>query len=128
LYTTVIYGCGDASGTGLGSAFVANGKYGGFDKFDNYIAYRIGVLGLDVDEESSNYRELQIVVEAIYDQIEKGRLRNLELFMFTDNSTAEAAFYWGTSSNPALFELVLQLKKSDMSAGLKINLIHVSRL
>jgi hypothetical protein len=48
--------------------------------------------------------------------------------MVTGISTAKAAFYRGTSSNPALFELVLRLKKLEMSAGLKIHLIHVSGL
>jgi hypothetical protein len=56
----VIYGCGDASSLGFGSAFVANGKYvcDGFDKFDNSSANCIGVWGLDMGEESSNYSEL----------------------------------------------------------------------
>ncbi len=128
MYATVIYGCGDTSGLGLVVLLLPNGKYDGFNKFDNSIAYHIGVWGSHEDEESSNYRELQNVVEAIYDQVEKGWLRNSELFMFTDNSTAEAAFYRGTSSNPELFELVLRLKKLEMLAGLKIYLIHVSGL
>ena len=113
---------------GLLVHLLPNGKYDGFNKCDNSIAYHIGVWGSHEDEESSNYRELQNVVEAIYDQVEKGWLQNLELFMFTDNSTAEAAFYRGTSSNPELFELVLRLKKLEMLAGLKIYLIHVSGL
>jgi hypothetical protein len=48
--------------------------------------------------------------------------------MFTDNSTAEAAFYRGSLSNKLLFELVLRLKKLEMTAGLKIRLIHISGL
>jgi hypothetical protein len=65
------------------------------------------------------------MVKAVCDQVEKERLRTSELFMFTDNSTAEAAFHHGTSFNPVLFELVLRLKKLEMSAGLKIHLRHV---
>jgi hypothetical protein len=126
-YATVVYGCGDASGSGFGSAFVAKGEYDGFDKYDdNSIAYRIGVWGSDSDDVSSNFRELRNVVESIEDQVAKGFLRNAELFMFTDNSTAEAAFHRGSSSNKDLFELVLRLKKLEMTAGLKIHLIHIS--
>ena len=36
--------------------------------------------------------------------------------MFTDNSTAEAAFWKGTSTSPYLFELVLELKQLEMEA------------
>ncbi len=82
-----------------------------FDKFDDEISYRIGVWGSDSDDVTSNFRELRNVVESIEDQVEKGKLKNAELFMFTDNSTAESAFYRGTSSNKDLFELVLRLKK-----------------
>jgi hypothetical protein len=90
-YATVVYGCGDASGSGFGSAFVANGQDNLFSKFDNEISYRVGVWGSDADNVSSNFRELRNGVESIKDQVKKGRLRNAELFMFTDNSTAEAA-------------------------------------
>jgi hypothetical protein len=46
--------------------------------------------------------------------------------MFTDNYTAEAAFYRSSSSNKDRFKLVLHLKKLEMTAGLKINLIHIA--
>jgi hypothetical protein len=35
------------------------------------------------------------VVEAIEDEVNQGRLKNAELFMFIDNSTTESAFYRG---------------------------------
>jgi hypothetical protein len=125
-YAAVVYGCGDASGSGFGSAFVTGVDNNEFDKFDDEISYRIGVWGSDSDDVTSNFRELRNVVESIEDQVEKGKLKNAELFMFTDNSTAESAFYRGTSSNKDLFELVLRLKKLEMTAGLKIHLIHIA--
>jgi hypothetical protein len=39
--------------------------------------------------------------------------------------TAEAAFYRGTSSNKELFKYVLRLKKLEMTARLKIHMIHI---
>jgi hypothetical protein len=105
---------------------VANGGLDGVDQFDSSIAYRVGVWGSDSDDVSSNFRELRNVVEGIEEEVEEGRLKEAELFMFTDNSTAEAAFHRGTSSNKELFELVLRLKKLEMTAGLKIHMIHIS--
>jgi hypothetical protein len=125
-YGTVVYRCGDASGSGLGSAFVAGGNNDEFKKFDEQISYQIDVWGSDSDDVTSNFCELWNVVESIEDQVERGKLKNAELFMFTDNSTAEATFYHGSSSNKGLFELVLHLKKLEMTAGLKIHLIHIS--
>jgi hypothetical protein len=54
-YASVVYGCGDASGAGFGSAFVANGGLDGVDQFDSSIAYRVGVWGSDSDDVSSNF-------------------------------------------------------------------------
>ena len=52
---SVIYGFGDASGSGFGSSFThASG-----------IVYRVGVWGYDVNGEWSNYRELQNLVEVV---------------------------------------------------------------
>jgi hypothetical protein len=71
-YSTVVYRCGDASGSGFGSAFVADGQKDPFSKFDNEIAYRVGVWGSDSDTVSSNFRELRNIVESIEDQVEQG--------------------------------------------------------
>jgi hypothetical protein len=126
-YATIVYGCGDTSGPGFGdSAFMADGQNDPFYRFDNEIAYWVSIWDSDSDNISSNFRELRNVVESIEDQVEKGWLKNRELFMFTDNSTAEKASYRGSSSNQALFELVLRLKKLEMLAGLNIHLVHIS--
>jgi hypothetical protein len=57
---------------------------------------------------------------------ELGKIDGAELFLFTDNSTAESAFHNGTSSSPTLFGLVVQLKKLQLIYGLRIHLIHVA--
>ena len=46
--------------------------------------------------------------------------------MFTDNSTAEAAFFKGTSSSELLFELILRLRKIEMTGLCNIYMIHVA--
>jgi hypothetical protein len=42
-------------------------------------------------------------------------LQGSEIFIFTDNSTSEAAFWNGTSSSPLLFDLVLRLRQLEMT-------------
>jgi hypothetical protein len=37
----------------------------------------------------------------------EGKLQGSEIFLFTGNSTTEAAFYSGTSSSKTMFELVI---------------------
>eukprot|EP00978_Attheya_sp_CCMP212_P002155 scaffold4461_cov48-Attheya_sp.AAC.1 len=46
--------------------------------------------------------------------------------MFTDNSTAEAAYWKGTSKSRKLFELVLMLKKLEVKYDIILHVIHVS--
>jgi hypothetical protein len=53
-------------------------------------------------------------------------LEGSELFMFTDNMTAESAFYRGTSSERSLFDLILRLRKFQMHRGLFVHVIHVA--
>ena len=48
------------------------------------------------------------------------------MFIFTDNSTTESAFYNGTTSSKTLFNLVLRVKKLEIMHSVKIHLIHVS--
>ena len=44
----------------------------------------------------------------------------------TDNSTAEGAFWKGTSHSPKLCALVLRLRKLEMRTGMILHIIHVS--
>jgi hypothetical protein len=77
-------------------------------------------------EESSNYREFRNLVEMIESLVASGNLAGHELFMFTDNSTAEAAFFKGTSTSEKLFDLVLRLREIEMEGSLSIHVVHVS--
>ena len=112
----VLYGFGDASEGGFGSSFtVADG-----------IDVQTGTWNEEGSDKSSNFRELGNFVIRLEQDAELGKLDGAELFLFTDNSTAESAFHNGTSSSPTLFELVVRLKKLQLCYGLRIHLIHVS--
>jgi hypothetical protein len=111
------YGFGDASGL----AFRATIQIG--DK----IWYEYGQWKSEVVEaQSSNWREFTNLVEFLEDVILRHKLAGSEIFMFTDNSTSESAFWKGTSSSPLLFELVLRLKKMEMEHNIIIHVVHVS--
>lgn len=111
-----VYGFGDASGKGFGSTFTVGER----------LFFSHGQWEDGYDEESSNYRELYNLVLAIEHAQESGFLTDAELFMFTDNTTAELAFYRGTSSTPALFDLALRLRKMQMTGGMHLHVIHIA--
>jgi hypothetical protein len=112
----VLYGFCDASGSGFGS-MISSGKG---------IFYRIGLWGRDSEEESSNWREFENAVESCEHEAHEGRLEGSELFLFTDNSTVEAALYKGNSTSPKLFSLIVRLRKLELEFGAKILVVHVA--
>jgi hypothetical protein len=58
--------------------------------------------------------------------VEEHDLGGMELFLFTDNSTAEAAFWKGHSKSRKLFEIALQFRKLEMKYDLLLHVIHIS--
>ena len=90
----VKYGFGDAAKSGFGTTITQN---------LSKLWFRLGVWGSDESDESSNYRELANLVQSLESYANTGELNGIELFLFTDNGTAEAAFYKGSSSSKKLF-------------------------
>jgi hypothetical protein len=110
-----IYGFGDASGAGFGRTFSkAN---------DTYFCH--GVYAKDELSNSSNYRELSNLVTALEDGVKEGYLANAEIWIFTDNSTAESVFCKGHSSSPKLNHLALRLRQLEMNDSINVQMIHV---
>jgi len=112
----VRYGFGDASGKGFGSTIMLNGV----------LHYRSGQWSEQIENESSNYRELRNLIEALEEAAIGGDLQGCEIFMFTDNDVAEKAFFNGTSSSRSLFELVLRLRMLELHGGWKLHVVHVA--
>ena len=116
LIISVIYGFGDASGTGLGATFTCGS---GFN-------FRIGVWGSVEKDESSNWKKFSNVVAALEDEAKEGNLEGAEVFMFTDNSTVESCAVKGTSSSPKLLTLVVRLRAMTTLHGIKLHIFHVA--
>jgi hypothetical protein len=113
---TAVFGFGDASGGGFGSSWESS----------RGTAYRFGTWGDDMSDQSSNLREFTNLVDTLVEMGKQGVLEGTEVFLFTDNSTSEAAFFNGSSTSEKLFELVLKVRKMEMDNGSKIHLCHVS--
>jgi hypothetical protein len=113
------YGFGDASGYGFGATL----------QIDDKILYEYGQWSSEVTESrSSNWQERNNLVYKLERVVVNHDLGGSEMFIFTDNSTAKAAFWKGTSSSELLFELVLPLKILEMEKGLILHVVHVSGL
>jgi hypothetical protein len=113
---TALYGFGDASGYGFGSTLLKEGK----------ILYRAGQWTEEMSKESSNFREFSNLIEAVEEHAEGGLLKDTELFLFTDNTTSESAYFKGTSKSKKLFGLVLRLRKLQMNHGMHLHVVHVA--
>ena len=113
---TVIYGFGDASGTGLGATFSCGSGF----------SFRIGVWGSDDSAQSSNWREFTNIVESLEEEARSGNLNNAEVFMFTDNSTVESCSIRGTSTSIKLLRLVVRVRALTTTYDVKVHIFHVA--
>ena len=90
------YGFGDASKSSFGSTFQTN----------DGISYRYGTWGSDGQSKSSNFRELQNLAQSIEKEVKNKNMIGAEVFICTDNSAAECAYYKVTSSSKQLFNII----------------------
>jgi hypothetical protein len=92
------YGFGDASGSSFGSSF---------EILSEGVEVEYGQWTTEDAEEPSNWKELNNLVCALEGVVARHSLIGCEFFIFTNNSTAEGAFWRGTSRSKKLFDLVL---------------------
>jgi hypothetical protein len=112
----IIYRFGDASGKGFGSMVMS----------EQGVKIHIGLWEPDAEDESSNWKEFENVVEALEEEGENGALDGCLVYFFTDNSTVELALYKGNSSSPKLFDLVVRFKKLETRYKARFSVCHVS--
>ena len=113
---SVVFGFGDASGTGLGATFTCGSGF----------TFQIGVWGSLEADESSNWKEFTNVVESLEEEGRLGNLDQAEVFMFTDNSTVESCSHKGSSSSPKLLSLIIRLRAMSMKHGSHLHIFHVA--
>ena len=113
----VAYGAGDASGEGFGSRVAPLGMPP---------LLRRGFWCTEDSEESSNWRELRNLVDAIREESVRGRLVGREVWLATDNTTAATAFYKGSSSSSALHDMVTELRLLTLRGNFILHLFHIA--
>mmetsp|Transcript_18233 Transcript_18233/g.45137 ORF Transcript_18233/g.45137 Transcript_18233/m.45137 type:complete len:1296 (-) Transcript_18233:2196-6083(-) len=112
----VVYCFGDASSSGFGITLEVDGT----------VYYEYGQWNEKAENRSSNWREATNLLEGLRRAVEDHNLHGLELFIFTDNTTAESTFWKGSSSDQALSSVVLEMRKLEMEYDLTLHVIHVS--
>lgn len=126
----IIYGFGDASGAGFGASWMEGrdlfSSTEGKEERGTGIKYRFGRWGNDGEGTSSNFRELCNLVDVLEAMGRNGELAGVEVFLFTDNSTAEAAFNRGSSGSLKLYELIKRVKLLEMFFKARVHVIHVA--
>ena len=64
-------------------------------------------------------------MDTVLEEVGAGQLKDCELYMFTDNLTAESCFYQGNSKSQHVHALVLVLRILEMTFGMTVHVIHV---
>ena len=115
-YQLIAYGFADASKGGFGASV----------EYQDHSKFRVGVWGKDMDNDSSNFREFNNIVETIEEEEKLGNLNNVTLILATDNSTVESALYKGNSTSPKLFDLIVRFRHAELKSGGTFLVTHVS--
>ena len=111
------YGLGDASGAGFGYAVEIDGKL-----YDEY-----GEWNAAISEQSSNYRELRNLKNAVERLAKEKLLEDAELYLFTDNYVAERAYYNGGSTQSKYLDgLVFELWDLQMHHDFDLFVYHIA--
>jgi hypothetical protein len=114
---TVVYGVLDASGKGFGYALEIMGV--------TYTEY--GVWSAEVEKQHSNYKELRNLVNAVENACLNGKLGGTEMYLFTDNFTAECAYYrGGSNSSKILNGLIFKLWNLQMMYDFALFVYHIA--
>jgi hypothetical protein len=114
----IIYGFTDASGTGGGASFERQ-------LAEKNLTYRVSVWSAVEREESSNWKEFDKLVESLEEEALGGGLKHTAVYMFTDNSTVEAAIHSGRTTSSRLRALVIRFLALQTVNTCSIEVIHV---
>jgi hypothetical protein len=112
----VHYGFGDASGAAFGGTMAM--EFG--------VDFEYGQWCYEDLEMSSNWKELRNLVGYLKRVVRENGLYDCEMFIFTDNTTAENAFWKGTSKSKYLSDLIVELRELERDYRLHLHVCHVS--
>ena len=75
------------------------------------LLFKYGQWSSSISKVSFNYMELRNLVEAIEEHVRKGKVRDCEVLLLTNNLVAVNTFYKGSSSSKTLFNPIIRLMK-----------------
>jgi len=107
---------GDASGSGKGVAVVE--QYG--------VDYEAGPWKMQWRKESSNVREAENLTDRIERLSQESTLFEHKVFVLTDNTTFEGAYYKGHSPSEKLNDIVFRLHKAEQDGGFILHVLHIA--
>ena len=85
----------------------------------------MGVWGARSKTNTSNWKELRTIQEALEQEVGRGRVRNHTVFYFTDNLVSYYIVAGGSSRSPELQRLVLRIKELEQELGCHFEVVHV---
>jgi hypothetical protein len=87
------YVFGDTSSLGFGSSIVR----------PDGLHTRYRIWPSNIEDKSSNYCKLKNLVDTVEEEVKAGYLKDLELWLFTDNLTAKSCFLIRVACHPRLY-------------------------
>jgi hypothetical protein len=94
---------------------------------DDEVEFEFGVWVEMAREASSNYRELANLVAKLERLWAADKLHaGTEIFLFTDNFTAESVFTRGSGKSPEIFSLILRLHKLQMEGNIFVHVVWIA--
>ena len=114
-HALAFFAIGDASGSEKGVAVVE--QYG--------VEYESDSWKLQWRKESSN-REAENLTDRVERLLEEGSLSDHKVFVMTDNTSFEGAYYKGHSPSEKLNNIVFRLHKSVRDGGFILHVLHIS--
>ena len=85
----------------------------------------MGVWGARSKTNTSNWKELRTIQEALEQEVGKDRVRHHTVFYFPDNLVSYYVIQGGSSRTPALQKLVLRIKELEQELGCHFEVVHV---
>jgi len=110
-------------GSGIGDT--SKKDYGATVHIGSKLHFRYRQWISTAKEESSNCRELCNLVDTIESLYSEGKLRDCEMFFFTDNIVTDYVYYKGSLSCKVLFDLMLRLRMVQQKGRLLLHVVHM---
>ena len=88
--------------------------------------FQMGFWCSEISKKSSNWWEFRNLLDRLQREGRAGRLVGKEVWIATDNSTAEKSYYKGCSSSPKLDKMVLDIRIIALEANCILQIVHVA--